>query len=374
MKILTVVGARPQFVKAAVVSRAIALHNRKTQKNKINEIIVHTGQHYDTNMSDIFFKEMQIPEPVYSLGIGDCSHGSMTGKMLDKIEAVILNEKPDVVLVYGDTNSTLAGSLAAAKLRIPVAHVEAGLRSFNMHMPEEINRILTDRISSFLFCPTETAVHNLSNEGIPNNSQITPISPIVMNVGDVMYDAVLFYKQICRPTDPVSQLVDNLGKNDYYLATIHRAENTDNRERLCNITEAFSLISQDTHIILPLHPRTSKKINEYGLSFNGVHIINPVGYFDMLTLLDNCKAVFTDSGGLQKEAYFFQKPCITLRDETEWVELVEHGYNNVVGANRDDIVNAENKLMKMNIDYSTTLYGKGIAGDIIVCSLINFFR
>ena len=370
MKILTVLGARPQFVKAAVVSRSITLHNDNLQEEQIQEIIVHTGQHYDYNMSEVFFREMCVPEPDYYLGIGDCSHGSMTGQMLEQIEAVIFKEKPDIVIVYGDTNSTLAGALAAAKLQIPIAHVEAGLRSFNMHMPEEINRILTDRISRFLFCPTETAVNNLLNEGIVNNSQIISESPIVFNVGDVMYDAVLFYKHISKPTETVTQLIEDLKKN-FYLATVHRPENTDDPQRLSNIAEAFNIISETTPIVFPIHPRTRKEIVKHELNMDNVRTIDPVGYFDMLALLKSCKTVFTDSGGLQKEAYFFHKPCITLRDETEWVELIEHGFNNLVGAKRDNIIDAEKSIDKKK-DYSIALYGTGNAGQKIVRALIDY--
>lgn len=363
MKVLTVVGARPQFVKAAVVSRAIAAHNAD-HVNSIREVIVHTGQHYDHNMSDVFFDEMRIPRPDYHLGVCDCSHGAMTGRMLEEIEKVIVKEKPDVLLVYGDTNSTLAGALAAAKLHIPVAHVEAGLRSFNMRMPEEINRILTDRVSTFLFCPTETAVKNLANEGISSGSE----APFVENVGDVMYDAVLYYRNIARPTDETARLVDSFNGN-FYLATLHRAENTDDPERLKNILDAFHEISRSTPIVLPLHPRTRKLIGQYGLSLNGINAVNPVGYFDMLVLLDKCKAVFTDSGGLQKEAYFFGKPCVTLRDETEWVELVEEGFNQLVGAINNNIIRAEKDLSFGNNNYDSKLYGTGESGEGIIETL-----
>lgn len=363
MKIVTVVGARPQFVKAAVVSRAISNHNAK-YGSAIREVIIHTGQHYDHNMSDVFFDEMRIPQPDYHLGVCDRSHGAMTGRMLEEIEKVILKEMPDVLLVYGDTNSTLAGALAAAKLHVPVAHVEAGLRSFNMKMPEEINRILTDRVSTFLFCPTEAAVKNLVNEGISNGSK----APFVANVGDVMYDAVLYYRKIARPTDGTAGLVAKFDGN-FYLATVHRAENTDDPERLRNIVAAFEEIAQSKPIVLPLHPRTKRKIGEFGLSLKGVEVVAPVGYFDMLILLDNCRAVFTDSGGLQKEAYFFGKPCVTLRDETEWVELVEEGFNCLAGADRDAVVDSEKKSCDRLVDSSRELYGNGKAGTRIVNTL-----
>lgn len=359
-KIITIVGARPQFIKAAVVSRAISGHNNQGGA-RIEEVIVHTGQHYDHNMSDVFFDEMRIPRPDYHLNVCDCSHGAMTGRMLEEVEKLILKEKPDVLLVYGDTNSTLAGALAAAKLHVPVAHVEAGLRSFNIKMPEEINRILTDRISTFLFCPTETAVKNLAEEGIGNG----PVSAIVANVGDVMYDAALYYRKIALPTDSVMRLLEEIA-GSFYLATVHRAENTDDATRLESILTAFHDISRSTPIVLPLHPRTRKLIGQYGLSINGISVIDPVGYFDMLFLLDRCKAVFTDSGGLQKEAYFFHKPCVTLRDETEWVELVEHGFNKLAGAGRDNILTAEKGLSDLQESYSAGLYGDGDAGGKII--------
>lgn len=364
MRIVTVIGARPQFIKAAVVSREIA----KTPG--INELIVHTGQHYDANMSDVFFEEMQIPKPHYHLAVGGGTHGAMTGQMLEKIEDVLIKEKPDAVLVYGDTNSTLAGALAAAKLHIPVAHVEAGLRSFNMKMPEEVNRILTDRISQWLFCPTDTAIKNLSKEGFPKGSQ----NPMVTNVGDVMYDAALFYQKHAKPTEDVAALIDDL-RNGYYLSTIHRAENTDNPQRIQSIFRALLEICKSMPVVLPLHPRTRKIIELSGcelVSKTGqLFIIDPVGYFDMITLLSNCRGVFTDSGGVQKEAYFFHKPCITLRDETEWVELVDHGLNTLVGANRERIIAAAQEIKNRNPDYSLALYGTGNAGSSIVNLLMS---
>jgi len=361
IKILTVLGARPQFVKAAVISREIGLITSH-DANKIKEVIVHTGQHYDENMSDIFFREMHIPKADYNLEIHDCSHGAMTGRMLEKLETVMVKEKPDMALVYGDTNSTLAGALAAVKLHIPVAHVEAGLRSFNMNMPEEINRILTDRISSLLFCPTGTAVDNLRREGI---------SGAIENVGDVMYDAVRFYKKIAKPGAAVKQIID--GTNcKFYLATVHREENTDNYDRLKGIVGAFIEISKNTPVIFPMHPRTKKVIAGNGLNLNGVTVIDPVGYFDMLFLLDNCKAVFTDSGGLQKEAYFFNKPCVTLRDETEWTELVSHGFNTLAGAEKSAIIEAERAVSGKVQGERTYLYGRGNAGARIIKSLMNY--
>ena len=314
MKIVTVIGARPQFIKAAVVSRAIAAHK------DIKEVIVHTGQHFDANMSDIFFEEMCIPKPDYNLNVNGLGHGAMTGQMLEKIEAVLLQEKPDWVLVYGDTNSTIAGALAAKKLHIKVAHVEAGLRSFNMDMPEEINRILTDRISDILFCPTETAVNNLKKEGYEN------INCRIVRNGDVMQDAALFYAG--RAERPKADIPE-----DFVLCSVHRAENTDDPERLRNIFSALEEISKTCRVVLPLHPRTKGKLSAIGYDTNNSHIlfIEPVGYLEMVWMLKHCRLVMTDSGGLQKEAYFFDKYCITLRDETEWVELVKYGYNFLAG-------------------------------------------
>lgn len=363
MKIITIVGARPQFIKAAAVSRGIKKHNLDRPNQAIQEIIVHTGQHYDHNMSEIFFTQMQIPHPQYNLSIGGGYHGAMTGKMLEKIEEVLLQEKPDTVLVYGDTNSTLAGALAAVKLHIPVAHVEAGLRSFNIKMPEEINRILTDQISHWLFCPTDIAVKNLERENISERKQIK-----VSNVGDVMYDAALFYKQIAQPTEAITSLVDKLG-NNFYLSTVHRAENTDNPVRLNGIMEALNTISQNRTVVLPLHPRTCKLLGKQDLQ--NIQILEPVGYFDMITLLSNCRGVFTDSGGLQKEAYFFHKPCVILRDETEWVELTEHGFNTLVGADKNRIFQAETSLDNSIHNYSKPLYGKGNAAQKIIENLLD---
>lgn len=350
MNVVTIVGARPQFVKAAVVSRAFSAHK------DIEEIIVHTGQHFDANMSDIFFEEMRIPKPKYNLGVSGLSHGAMTGEMLKGIEEILIKEKPDWVLVYGDTNSTLAGALAASKLHIKVAHVEAGLRSFNMKMPEEINRILTDRISNILFCPTETAVNNLKKEGFEN------FNAKVINVGDVMLDAVKFYSEFAPECSY---------KEDFVLATIHRAENTDSIERLQNIFRAFNEIAREMKIVLPLHPRTKKILEQNKIETNNIDIIAPVGYFEMLSLLKGCKMVATDSGGLQKEAYFFQKPCLTLRDETEWVELVTSGTNQIVGTDFKIILNGFKHFKSVKLNFDSSLYGIGTAGNEIALNLLN---
>lgn len=329
----------------------------------------------------MFFKEMQLPEPDYNLGIFDCTHGAMVGRMLEKIEEVILYEKADIVLVYGDADSTLAGALAAVKLHISVAHVEAGLRSYNKKMPEEIDRILTDHVSNILFCPTESAVKNLCKEGFTNfinkGKLIKDLSvssffqlksqslPLVVNVGDVMYDAVLFYKEAANTNENIKRLIDQIG-DPFYLATVHRAENTDDPERLSNIMAAFERISETIPVVLPLHPRTRRLLNSYNIIPRKIRLIEPVSYLDMITLLESCKAVFTDSGGLQKEAYFFRKPCITLRNETEWTELIAGGYNTLVDANQRAILGAEKNISDKYFGGSVPLYGYGDAGIKIV--------
>jgi len=353
MKILTILGARPQFIKAGSISREISKYD------EIEEVIVHTGQHYDVNMSDIFFDEMQIPKPNYFLGIGGKSHGAMTGQMIEKIEEVALKEAPDWIMVYGDTNSTLAGAIVASKLYIKLAHIEAGLRSFNMKMPEEINRILTDRISNILFCPTEIAMKNLRDEGYAK------LDCKIINVGDVMYDGALFYRKFAqRPKFEI--------KKNFVLCTIHRAENTDSDIRIKEIFEALNTISTEKQIILPLHPRTKKVIENLNISIKNLTIINPVGYLEMIWLIDNCDLVLTDSGGLQKEAYFFKKPCLTLRDETEWVELVNHGFNNLVGADKIKIITSYNNIVTFNIDLTLNLYGDGRSSEKIIKNLLAF--
>lgn len=351
MKVITIVGARPQFVKAAVVSRAF-------KKLGIEEKIIHTGQHFDANMSEVFFEEMQIPKPAFNLDIHGVGHGAMTGRMLEKIEEVLIREKPDVVLVYGDTNSTLAGALAAQKIHIPVAHVEAGLRSFNMQMPEEVNRILTDRISSVLYAPTQKAVENLKAEGYDH------FDIKVELVGDVMLDAALFY---------ANQLSDEKNEEDYFLCTLHRAENTDDLSRLKALVEGLNEIHKTTKVKLPLHPRTAAVLQKNSIELK-VETIPPQGYLEMIKLLKNCEGVITDSGGLQKEAYFFQKACVTMRDQTEWVELVDNGFNVLVGADRQRLVNEVQAIEHKSLDFSMNLYGKGNAGEEIAASLLNLFK
>ncbi len=370
MKILTILGARPQFIKAGSVSRAIKRHNsevenKKSNAEKIKEVIVHTGQHYDANMSDIFFEEMQIPKPDYFLGIGGKSHGAMTGQMIEKIEEVALKEKPDWIMVYGDTNSTLAGSIVASKLHIKLAHVEAGLRSFNMKMPEEVNRILTDRVSDILFCPTKTAVENLKNEGFPFNTANGKQK--IVNAGDVMQDGAMFYMQFAKQPSNLQ-----LQSSGFILCTIHRAENTDSLQRLKAIFEALDEIAKEKQVILPLHPRTKKIIQNSKFKIQNLTIIEPVGYLEMVWLINNCSLVMTDSGGLQKEAYFFEKRCITLRDETEWVELIECGANVLVGADKEKILEAYRDTSSFKLPTSDLeLYGGGRASENIVKALIS---
>lgn len=347
-KLVTVVGARPQFIKAATVSRAIG------KRSDVREVLVHTGQHYDANMSKVFFEEMAIPQPDYNLGVGGGNHGAMTGRQLEKIEEVLLIEKPDWLLVYGDTNSTLAGALAAAKLHIPVAHVEAGLRSFNRRMPEEINRILTDHAANLLFAPTATARHHLLREGIADEK--------IHVVGDVMYDAVTFYRQYAA--EPVWFGSLNVRKEEFLLCTIHRAENTDNPVRLRSIFNGLGEIRFP--VILPLHPRTLKKLDELAIHVaDNIHVTAPVGYLEMIWLEMNSRLIATDSGGVQKEAYFQGRPCVTLRDETEWVELVNAGWNIIAPPVSERWIDALTKIESMKTRQSVD-YGNGSAAASMV--------
>ncbi len=359
MKVLTVVGARPQFIKAAPVNKAL-------REAGHHEFLLHTGQHYDHGMSQVFFDEMGIPEPDINLGIGSGSHGWQTGQMLMGIEDVLLLEKPDWVLVYGDTNSTLAGALAAVKLHIPLAHVEAGLRSFNREMPEEHNRVLTDHCADLLFCPTQTAVDNLETEGIIEGVHL---------VGDTMYDAVLQFSKIAEGRSTILNDL-NLEPKGYLLATVHRPYNTDNPENLHNILTAFMEI--DEPIIFPVHPRTQIKIDELEqqplnpksqLATSKLHILPPVGYLDMLVLEQNARLILTDSGGMQKEAYFFEVLCITLRPETEWVETVAAGWNRLVNAEKEGVIEAIHSF-KPPAGASPQLFGDGRAAERIANQLI----
>lgn len=377
MKIVTIVGARPQFIKSAVVSRAIEKHNSSCAKvDYINEIIVHTGQHFDKNMSDIFFKELDIPLPNYELNIHGLSHGEMTGKMMEKIESVLLSEKPDIVIVYGDTNSTMAGALAATKIHIPVSHVEAGLRSFNRRMPEEINRIVTDHVSTILFCPTKTAVNNLNKEGFKNSVhkgiRISFNHPTVVNVGDVMYDSVLHYSKMVTERSYILEKL-NVLKNKFGLVTIHRAENTDDPAILEQIIQGLKAVSKTLPLIWPVHPRIKKCIDRFHINSKDVQfkMIDPVGYFDIMNLEKNSNIIFTDSGGVQKEAYFLNVPCVTLRDETEWIETVESGANILAGFNPTKIIEAHRQFHTQNSKAQQGLFGDGNAGDKIVQTLVD---
>jgi UDP-GlcNAc3NAcA epimerase len=311
LTVLTVVGARPQFIKASPVSHALLAHGG------FREVLVHTGQHFDAAMSDVFFEELDIPPPAYNLEVNSLGHGAMTGRMLEKLEEVMIAEKPDWVLIYGDTNSTVAGALAAAKLHIPVAHVEAGLRSFNRRMPEEINRVMADHVSALLFCPTQTAVANLRAEGIMGGVHL---------VGDVMYDVTLAAVERAKVSSGILEKYA-LTPKTYAVATIHRAENTDDPDRFAKVIAWLSDRGRETPVVMPVHPRTRKLMEKSGLNPAGVRLVEPLGYLDMAWLTNNASAVFTDSGGLQKEAYFHRVPCVTLRDETEWVETVEAGWN-----------------------------------------------
>jgi len=356
MNIVTIIGARPQFIKASVLSKAL-------KERGIYEIIIHTGQHFDKNMSDIFFEEMQIPKPHYNLNINGLSHGAMTGQMLEKIEEILIKEKPDYVLVYGDTNSTLAGALAAAKIHIPVIHIEAGLRSFNMEMPEEINRILTDRISSILFCPTDTAIQNLNNEGFLSNKIE------VVKSGDVMEDSALYFNSIAKTRSTILESL-NLNDGNYILATIHRAENTNNVDKLKEIFKALDAINNEVKVVIPLHPRTAGILKSNGIKTE-ITIIEPIGYLDMTVLTSHAKLIMTDSGGLQKEAFFFNKYCITLREETEWIELVDNGYNFLTGNDANKIIMTFNELKEKPFTKQHDFYGGGKATNNIVDYLVS---
>ena len=354
MKVLTIIGARPQFIKAAMIN------NIFNDYDDVEEIILHTGQHYDFNMSDVFFEKLNISEPKYNLSINGLSHSSMTGRMLEKIGEVIEIENPDWVLVYGDTNSTLAGALAAKQNKIKLAHVEAGLRSFNFLMPEETNRVLTDRISDVLFCPTELAVQNLKNEGFSSDHYN------ILNVGDVMYDVAINF---CNKAEsPTFNLPDN-----YLLFTLHREENTNNITRLKQIINAINHIHKDIHVVCVLHPRTKFVLLKEKIKVD-FQVEDPVDYFTMLYLMKNCLLVLTDSGGIQKEAFFFSKKCITLRKETEWVELVKCNYNILVGSNQEMIKDSVDVMLNSNVTFDKNLYGNGNASEKIVKTLIHEYK
>ena len=359
MKVCTVVGARPQFVKAAALSRALK------KRSSVKEVLIHTGQHYDRNMSELFFDQLQIPVPDYNLGIGSGEHGAQTGRMLEAIEGVLIDERPDWVVLYGDTNSTLAGGLAAVKRHFPVAHVEAGLRSFNWRMPEEVNRVLADRVSDLLFAPTETAVRNLEREGIPATK--------IHLVGDVMHDLALFYAKIAESR---SAVLDSLGlaPKSYALATIHRAENTDDPVRLKAVFEGLAAVAEDLPAVLPLHPRTRAALereNLFDFASEKLVLIDPVGYLDMVWLERNACLIVTDSGGVQKEAFFYRVPCVTLRDETEWVELVDLGWNRLVPPRAADQVAEGIRLSVGTTGREASPYGEGNSTQKIVRTLLG---
>ena len=358
-KILTVIGARPQFIKAAPVSKALREHGG------FAEILVHTGQHYDANMSQVFFDELEIPAPHHNLDVGSGSHGEQTGEMLKRLEPLMVLEKPDVVLIYGDTNSTLAGALAAAKLHVPVAHVEAGLRSFNRNMPEEINRIVADHLSTLLFCPTKTAIANLNKEGIAKN---------VFATGDVMYDVALMFSQKAKRNSTILSTL-HLKPGEFALVTVHRAENTDDKDRLTNIFTALDTLTDDCAVVFPLHPRTKKMINSFGLDrlLKKVNMIEPAGFLDMIRLESSASLIITDSGGVQKEAYFHRVPCVTLRDETEWVETVEAGWNRIPGdMTKESILKTVRKMTLPGVKRKTIKeYGDGKAAVKIVGIMVE---
>lgn len=358
MKIFTIVGARPQFVKASIFSKLL-----KEKGECIEEYIVHTGQHYDQNMSEIFFSNLGIPTPAYNLGVGGGTHAYNTGMMLIEIEKLLFSGKPDAVLVYGDTDSTLAGALAASKLHIPVIHIEAGLRSFNKRMPEEQNRVITDHLSTILFAPTETAIRNLKNENIDEKS--------IFLVGDIMYDATLHFGEIAKQSEEQLLNFYGLKKYVYHLLTIHREENTSDPQMLQEIFSAFE--KENVPVILPLHPRTKKKISDYSIHVpNNIFIIDPVGYIEMLSLLKNSKYVFTDSGGVQKEAYFLGRPCFTLRNETEWIELLNIGANMLIKPS--EIANYINgNSNRNNVLNDGSLYGGGKAAENILSVIKQYF-
>lgn len=371
LHVLSIVGARPQFVKAAMVVEAVRAHNRRT-KTKVCHTLLHTGQHYDRNLSDVFFKQMPLPKPKYNLGVGSGTHGEQTSKLLAGIEVVLLKERPDMVVVYGDTNSTLAGALAAVKLGIKLAHVEAGLRSFNRAMPEEINRVVTDHVSDLLFCPTESSVQQLAKEGVTQG---------VFLSGDVMLDAVLSFGQMAEERSHILQKV-GLAPNDYAIVTVHRAENTDSESNLASILRFVANVSHT--VVFAIHPRTRNRIAKLpslsalaGKLGHHVRMIDPVSYLDMLALEKHARLVMTDSGGVQKEAYFLGVPCLTLRHETEWIETLKGGWNRLVDASSDETIGIVDSLWNRNGKCPSTarnlnLFGKGKASQVLVQELVQF--
>jgi len=378
VKLLTIIGARPQIIKAAALSRAIRNHF----SDRIKETIVHTGQHYDQNMSKVFFDELGIPNPDFNLNVGSDSHARQTALMIEKLEEILLDQKPDYVILYGDTNSTLAGSVAASKLHIPIVHIEAGLRSFNKSMPEEINRIVCDHTSTLLFSPTRTGINNLIKEGFNSHTQppFTADNPTIFHCGDIMYDNSLHFAQIAEEKSNILQKHD-LRKGEFILGTIHRDNNTDVPERLDEIFSALQLISSENEIdiVLPLHPRTSKilaqnlRLETFKKITDNPHIkiIPPASFFDIIVLEKNCKLIMTDSGGLQKEAYFFEKPVIILRPETEWVEIVENGTGIITDANTDNIIKAFHHFQEKTDLLFPSIFGDGKAAEFICNKILT---
>ena len=371
-KIITVIGARPQIIKAAAISRAI----KNNFSDKILEVIVHTGQHYDENMSQLFFEELEIPFPNYNLNVGSASHGEQTAKMLQGLENIYMQEKPDAVIVYGDTNSTIAGALAASKIHIPVIHIEAGLRSFNKAMPEEINRIACDHMSTLLFTPSETGQRNLLNEGIKNDQKEAASidNPKIYLCGDIMYDNSLYFSEMSGQKSEILKELE-ITTDEFILCTIHRDTNTDNTTNLNAIFSAILTIQKTSKlkIVLPLHPRTKEKLNSH-LDENllteinqnkNFKIIPPTGFLDIISLEKNARLIITDSGGLQKEAFFFQKPCVILREQTEWIEIVENGNALIAGANELKIISSVETLFKRTDFTYPNIYGDGNAANFI---------
>ncbi len=378
IKILTIIGARPQIIKAAALGRTI----KNNFSGLINEVLVHTGQHYDQNMSEVFFEELEIPKADYNLGVGSASHGKQTARIIEGTENILVKEKPDYIILYGDTNSTLAGAVAASKMHIPIIHIEAGLRSFNRKMPEEINRVVCDHLSTLLFSPTNTGYQNLIDEGFnpDNHPKYTPDNPGIFHCGDVMYDNSLFYSKIAAQKSTIL-IETGVEENSYVLATLHRDNNTDDPERLTHIFESFIEIikKENKDIILPMHPRTHNKLNEELHKslrdkinqIKGFHIIEPVSFLDMIQLERHAKIIMTDSGGVQKEAYFFNKPCIVMRPETEWSELVEIGKTLLVDANKEYILSAYDLLKHENNMQFPEIFGNGKAAEFIAKTILE---
>lgn len=370
MKFLVVVGARPQFVKAAVISQAISERNNLFPQCKIDEVIVHTGQHFDTSMSDSFFEDLSIPQPKYHLGLASLSHGAMTGRMIEAIEDVLVTESPDCLIVFGDTNSTLAAAISACKLHIPIAHIEAGLRSKNLLMPEEVNRILTDRVSTFLFCSSDESVNNLKAEGYPLPMYHRKQS--IFDFGDVMFDVVKLYRDNAKKRFPVKDW--GIKENQYVLVTLHRPHLTDSLENLCSAFEALQKIAEEIPVLIPLHPRAKVMLKKYDVEYllNGLMVLEPLSYLKMQSLLSSCRAVLTDSGGVQKEALWHRKPCLTLRDDTEWAETVTMGWNTLVGVDKQVILEAWAN-MTSPISDDVSVYGHGNAAELIINKLVENF-